>query len=275
MMKFLVFSVVALATTLFDPAVHAADSHHAAEDIADEDFVRVRSTRLFYNIDSDTCKVTLKTRRNIRRITQRDSDGNIVKRWSTKKGERVRLFSDFDKFPVSLTEGTIKVKTGYKDRVKFQEIGDQFRADLTDCLTVDQDPVEPICPFATEIFNVSGGDLIDQSDPTTCVIITDVLNADGTVVALNFITLFDSRETPLGFSGSTITDTIGFIDSDLLSPVEGDECLSISPQAIDGLPPCSPDGVITDGTLTAGEARACAVLFEDINGQGCGLIVPD
>lgn len=96
-------------------------------------------------LDSDTCKVTLKTRRNIRRITQRDASGEIVKRWSTRKGESVRLFSDFDKFPIALTEGTIKVKTGYRDKVKFQEIGDEFRADLIDCLTVEP---EPGCPVA-------------------------------------------------------------------------------------------------------------------------------
>ena len=101
-------------------------------------------------LDSDTCKVTLKTRRNIRRITQRDAGGEIVKRWSTRKGESVRLFSDFDKFPIALTEGTIKVKTGYRDKVKFQEIGDEFRADLIDCLTVEPEP-EPGCPFSSEI----------------------------------------------------------------------------------------------------------------------------
>ena len=101
-------------------------------------------------LDSDTCKVTLKTRRNIRRITQRDASGEIVKRWSTRKGESVRLFSDFDKFPIALTEGTIKVKTGYRDKVKFQEIGDEFRADLIDCLTVEPEP-ELGCPFSSEI----------------------------------------------------------------------------------------------------------------------------
>ena len=292
MKKFLVFSVVALATTLFQPAVHAADSHHAAEDIADEDFVRVSNTRLFYNIDSDTCKVTLKTRRNIRRITQRDSDGNIVKRWSTRKGESVRLFSDFDKFPVSLTEGTIKVKTGYKDRVKFQEIGDQFRADLTDCLTVDPEPVEPICPFATEILNASGGEnievgLFSQDPASTCTLVNTVTDIAGTIVAADVITLFDSRAVPFDALGATITDTLGILEFSLIGTFDGGQCLSTFPQSIAGIPACPStglifvpegvvsDGVVADGTLTAGEARACAVLFEDINGQGCDLIIPD
>ena len=117
---------------------HAGGDHDAL--IPHEDFTKVDKTRLSYHIDSETCEVTLKTRRNIRRITQRDPDGNILKRWSTKEGERVRIFSDFDKYPGLLTEGTIKVKTGYKDKVKFHEIGDDFRADLTDCLTQENIP---------------------------------------------------------------------------------------------------------------------------------------
>jgi len=147
MKKLFVTSAIALAATIFVPAANAGGSH-GAEDIAAEDFVRVRSTRLSYNIDHDTCKVTLKTTRNVRRITQRDAYGNIIKRWSSKKGERVRLFSDFSKFADGLTEGTLKVKTGYKNRVKFQEIGGQFRADLVDCLTKDRDvdPVTPVDP---------------------------------------------------------------------------------------------------------------------------------
>ena len=135
-------SIVVFANTVFFSAANAGGSH-GAEDIAAEDFVRVRSTRLSYNIDHDTCKVTLKTTRNVRRITQRDPNGKIIKRWSSRKGERIRLFSDFSKFADGLTEGTLEVKTGYKNRVKFQEIGDQFRADLIDCFTKDVDPVEP------------------------------------------------------------------------------------------------------------------------------------
>ena len=142
MKKLLITSIVVFANTVFFSAANAGGSH-GAEDIAAEDFVRVRSTRLSYNIDHDTCKVTLKTTRNVRRITQRDPNGNIIKRWSTRSGERVRLFNDFSKFADGLTEGTLKVKTGYKNRVKFQEIGDQFRADLIDCFTKDVDPVEP------------------------------------------------------------------------------------------------------------------------------------
>jgi len=144
MRKILITSAIALATTVFVPAANAGGSH-GAEDIAAEDFVRVRRTRLSYNIDHETCQVALKTTRNIRRITQRDPYGNIIKRWSSKSGERVRLFGDFSKFALGLTEGTLKVKTGYKNRVKFQEIGDQFRADLISCFTKDRDldPVDP------------------------------------------------------------------------------------------------------------------------------------
>ena len=163
MKKFIAASVFALATTMLS-AANAGDSHVAA-DIPEEDFIRVDGTRLSYNIDSDTCKVTLKTRRNIRRITQRDASGEIVKRWSTRKGERVRLFSDFDKFPIALTEGTIKVKTGYRDKVKFQEIGDEFRADLIDCLTVEPEPeLVSACPFSSEIADFTGTNVVvDQN----------------------------------------------------------------------------------------------------------------
>jgi len=223
MKKFLVFSVVALATTLFDPA---------------------------------------------------------------RQGESVRLFSDFDKFPVSLTEGTIKVKTGYKDRVKFQEIGDQFRADLTDCLTNDPDPVEPICPFATEILNASGGDnsvfgnLFTENAASTCTLANPLTDFTGTFVGLDIITLFDSREIPFDAFGTTVTDTVGILELVAVGLDEGSQCVMTFPQPIDGVVPCSeagfmPDGVFNDGALTAGEARACAVLFEDINGQGCDLIIPD
>ena len=134
MKKLFITSVIALASTTFVPAVSAGGSG---------EFVRVNNTRLHYSIDHDTCKVSLKTNRNIRRITQRDAYGNIIKRWSTRKGERLRLFTDLDKFPGSLLEGTIKVKTGYRNRVKFQEIGDQFRTDLANCFTKDRN-IDPV-----------------------------------------------------------------------------------------------------------------------------------
>jgi len=180
MKKLLITSIVVFANTVFFSAANAGGSH-GAEDIAAEDFVRVRSTRLSYNIDHDTCKVTLKTTRNVRRITQRDPNGNIIKRWSTRSGERVRLFNDFSKFADGLTEGTLKVKTGYKNRVKFQEIGDQFRADLVDCFTKDRsvDPVDDpelaTCPAVvqTAINSLFGA----ASDAGESVFVEDFPNA--------------------------------------------------------------------------------------------------
>ena len=184
MRKLLVTSIVALSTTLFLSAANAGG------------FERVNNTRLHYKIDHDTCKVTLKTNRNIRRITQRDAYGNIVKRWSTKKGERLRLFDDFDKFPVSLTEGTIKVKTGYKHRVKFQEIGDQFRRDLTDCFT--KDPVDPVDPL----------DPLDPLDPgpELAVCPANVVSAIDAVIAStteNALSIFDNENSCSVFGDAT------------------------------------------------------------------------
>ena len=189
-------------------------------------------------LDSDTCKVTLKTRRNIRRITQRDASGEIVKRWSTRKGESVRLFSDFDKFPIALTEGTIKVKTGYRDKVKFQEIGDEFRADLIDCLTVEP---EPGCPVSSEIVEFLNEQPVPNFiDPLAGVTVVDpsvpvaTFTADPIVVQDNGF--FCELMNPTG--NSILIDTV---------QVEGTATHSISF-----------DGSGLNSSLTLDQARACA-----------------
>jgi len=229
MKKLLITSIVVFANTVFFSAANAGGSH-GAEDIAAEDFVRVRSTRLSYNIDHDTCKVTLKTTRNVRRITQRDPNGNIIKRWSTRSGERVRLFNDFSKFADGLTEGTLKVKTGYKNRVKFQEIGDQFRADLVDCFTKDRsvDPELATCPAVvlTAIEEIFGAE--SDLNPVT------VINTANSCTAF-----FDDRS--VGVFNGLSADNGGVVGA-----------------AIDNTPfPLDASGL--PGSLTLEEVGACAM----------------
>ncbi len=245
MKKLLATSVVALAMTTLAPTVNAGDSG---------DFVRLENTRLNYSIDHDTCKVSLKTNRNIRRITQRDASGNIIKRWSTRKGDSLRLFTDLDKFPGSLLEGTIKVKTGYKNRVKFHEIGDQFRADLEDCLAKgpDAEPPVVVCPFESQIQLVAAGEisLLDNNE--------------------NFCSLFSDTGEINIFNGETSGDFTGlrFFQTSLGCAPVGNPNTPLEDQCINEFGEVNP---IESGALGTEEIAACLAVVEDSSGttNGC------
>jgi len=201
-------------------------------------WVKLLTGGVSYSIDADTCEPTIHSRRLIRKVIVKDSDGDVVRKW-----RRVfrRSFRDFEPGTIAmLAQGTVTVKYGWLGSV---QLGEGFRDELQACLA-------PACPFedllVSTIAEAGGGDSVGS--PEECYFrVPDEIDPDAFYgVGVKRFTVEsgeDPRET--GFGGIDVIPS-GFV---------GD------------LPTCDPDGVRLDGTLESfEEAKACEAVL------GCDML---
>jgi len=188
-----------------------------------------------YNIDQNTCAVTITSTKRLKTIVLNDEDGNVLNEWTQISG---KTFTDFGIYAASLPQGQL-----YVNGVKIE---DNFTLALEACLM-------PECRFATEIDNALETQVTSNYDTDTAgrCVVSHTVSDNLYVVVVDDGSLFNADQFGITFAQAfeRIICTTG------IAPVWW-------PSSEDNV---CPSVALTDGTLDAEEAKSCANLL------GCNM----
>ena len=190
-----------------------------------------------YEIDPDSCAVSVTSTKDISNVVIQDADGNQVEKFDDLSGHSF----DLGNYTALLTEGTLHVKSGNNgNRGLGPDVGDEFREELAACL-------EPDCPFIAEI------DEFQNAGSSISLDLSNVCQLRNTEA--DFLNVADGR--PNTFT-SDFNGSVAF--SRLLDFRGSNECVDIAivPQPQFARFAACTSG-LEPGQISPEEARACAV----------------